>query len=129
MRRLPRAPCAGGGGVVSPVRKCHDGHLIAGDNAVRVGKQLVCRTCQERVRVIRPQHGAVYRIVTRSDRVLDRVQFDATRRVFASVRRGSRPPAHEVPLEDVALLSRRAAGGACGWERFCRLPASMGVAA
>lgn len=76
----------------------------------------------EDFRVIRPQHGAWYRVVTDDQRVLELVRFDAAEQAFvekqARVRSGGRPRA--VPLARVVLLAKRALAR-CGGEVFGRL--------
>lgn len=105
------------------IKRCAAGHPVIGDNALQMSaRKVVCRTCYEQLRVIRPQHGQRYRIVTADDRVVDQVVYDANLRVFRTFRTGLDRQVRVVQASQVVLLAKRIEGQACGGEQFCRVP-------
>lgn len=71
----------------------------------------------EAFKLIRPQHGARYRVVTDDDQVLDRVRYDANARAFVVE---STPARRQVPLARVILAAKRHFAR-CGGEVFARV--------
>lgn len=74
----------------------------------------------EAFRAIRPQHGAIYRVVTDDDRVVELVRFDAPARAFTVLHPGRGKVQRQLPVARVVLAAKRTLAR-CGGEVFARL--------